>query len=97
LDDVVSVVVSGAPAVTSTLRYGFRNYNRYCADAWWATDQPLWGRICLVETTAPFFTAFATPDSQGFGSTGPDECDISSDVFTTRPCTSNFQFTIAIR
>ncbi len=86
-DDVVSVSVNGAPAVTSTLRYGLSNFSSACTDPW-VTSSP-YGRICLTTTVAPYYNAFAV----GSG----DFCPHSSQGYSAVNCSASFQYTLAVR
>jgi hypothetical protein len=87
-DVSVSVVVTGAAAVSRTLRYGKQDFNATCADAWLGPTTT-WGRICIQNTVAPFFN--------GFANSWQDGCEDSTQSYTATYCSNTRQFTIAIR
>jgi hypothetical protein len=87
-DATVSVIVSGAAAVSRTLHYGSDDFYDVCTDPWWGTGTN-WGRICIENTKAPFFNSF--------NSILDDGCDDSSQSYRTVLCSSSRQFTIGIR
>jgi len=88
MDLPVIASVNGASAVVSTLKFG--NYSFLgdrCDDAWDPSTR--WGRICIVGTTAPFYTAFSAVMS--------DTCTHSQALWNARNCGTDLRFTIAVR
>jgi hypothetical protein len=87
-DATVSVIVTGAAPVTSTLRYGSDDFFTSCTDDWWGSGTN-WGRICIENTKAPFYNSFNVNVTDG--------CDDSSQDYRSVLCSSSRQFTIGIR
>lgn len=79
----VDGMVSSLPR---TLRFGNQNFAAFCGDAW---DNTPYGRICIVGTTAPFYS--------GFVYTSMDNCVGSSDSWADVQCSATKRFTIAVR
>ncbi len=86
-DETVSVVVSGAAPVTSTLRYGYANWPTLCTDPWVPSSN--WARLCLTNTTAPYYTGW----SIGAG----NYCQNSMQTYYATACSAARRFTIAVR
>jgi hypothetical protein len=86
MDVMVDVVINGAGQTTSMLRFGYEGFNTTCSDPWLT---PNWGRICIANTKAPFFAAFAVPDTDG--------CTDSQSAWDSMRCASEFRFSIAVR
>jgi hypothetical protein len=86
-DSVTGVSLNGGALVTATVRYGRANFSNVCGDAWNPVSD--YGRLCIVGTVAPYFSAFAT--------TAPDECSDSSQAYNATPCTTDKRFSIAVR
>lgn len=90
VDELVSVSISGAPPVSSTLRYGYYNWNNYCADAWSGPSGGAFGRVCLTGTTGPYFNAF--------DGAAVDYCCNSTQAYNCSSlCSASRQFTIGVR
>jgi hypothetical protein len=87
VDEVVSVSVTGAAPVNSTLRYGYSNWPTLCTDPW--TPASNYGRLCLTGTTAPFYGGW----SIGAG----NYCSNSEQAWNVTLCTANLMTTIAVR
>jgi hypothetical protein len=86
-DESVMVVVGGAAPVRATLRYGYNTYSQVCGDPW--VTSGIWGRLCLVGTSAPFYSGHAV-DSQ-------DTCAGSNQVWNAAACSDSLRFTLAVR
>jgi hypothetical protein len=86
-DESVMVVVGGAAPVRATLRYGYNTYSQVCGDPW--VTSGIWGRLCLVGTTAPFYSGHAV-DHQ-------DTCAGSNQVWNSAVCADSLRFTLAVR
>jgi hypothetical protein len=86
-DLTLPVVVSGAAPVSRTLRYGRFNFAALCTDDWDATFD--WGRVCIENTTAPFY--------DGFDNLSADGCQDSSQGYGSTACSVSLLFSIAIR
>ena len=70
------------------LRYGKSNWaGNYCIEDWDLVN--VWGRMCLLGTSAPFYS--------GFASDGIDYCADSSQIFNDSTCGTQKRFTIAVR
>jgi len=54
----------------------------------------VWGRICIEQTESPFYNGFAI---RGLTVDEPDYCPTSSEVYSARACSMDYQFTIAVR
>lgn len=87
-DLLTEVSVNGAAASTATLRFGAQSFSNYCNDSW-DTTGPLFGRICVVGTKAPFFAAFADVYN--------DSCSDSQSPWNTVACTTDRRMSIAVR
>jgi hypothetical protein len=81
-----AVSINGAVATTTTVRFGLRSFTNSCADPWIATP---FGRICVVNTKAPFYTGFAT--------SYPDSCSDSLSNWDAVACANDKRFSIAVR
>lgn len=55
---------------TGLLRFGYGIMNMYATDPWVANSGP-WGRICITNTAAPFYNAWASAND-------PDNCSVST-------------------
>jgi len=88
-DLTVSASVNGGLPALAQLRYGIANFAALCDDAWITTSN--YGRVCLQGTKAAFYSGFTTPS----GTT--DYCALSTDVYSTRPCSDMIRFSIAVR
>jgi Fibrinogen beta and gamma chains, C-terminal globular domain len=86
-DATVSVVITGATAVSQTLHYGHQNFYADCTDPWLATSD--WGRICIENTAAPFYDGFAYGLDDG--------CQASTQSYESVYCSGSRRFTIGIR
>ena len=53
------MVTTGAPSVTSTLRYSFANFGNFCTDGWSSPSN--YGRLCLTGTARPYDRALSIP------------------------------------
>jgi len=85
----VTASVNGLPPAQANLRYGVANFGALCGDAWNMTSN--YGRVCLQGTAAAFYSGFATPGGSS------DFCSLSTDVYSTRPCSDMIRFSIAVR
>jgi hypothetical protein len=86
-DVPVMVSIDGATAAQHTLRYGQQNFANYCTDPWVANFA--YGRVCIENTTAPFYSAFVY--SAG------DWCANSNVGFQGPACSADRRFSIAVR
>jgi hypothetical protein len=86
-DLIIGVSVNGAPLATATVRYGRSNFASLCGDAWDAAS--LYGRLCVLGTTAPYFSGFTIPNV--------DMCSDSSQAYSATRCTHDKRFSIAVR
>ncbi len=90
-DDTVMVSLNNAAAVSRSLRYGYRSFADNCGGAW--DDGSNFGRVCIQDTTAPFFARF--------GNGGFDTCPTSdlswNGNISTNACSSVRRFTIYVR
>jgi hypothetical protein len=73
---------------TGTLRYGFFESGNDCASNW--NNRLRGGRICISNTSAPFYNEFVSP-------TYIDLCPNSDQDFAARRCSDNRRFSIAVR
>jgi hypothetical protein len=85
-DVLTNVSIDGASPVNALLRYGSESFTTTCYDPWVGAA---WGRICILDTKAPFYTAFA--NSAG------DTCSDSESAYDAVPCGPNMQFSLAVR
>lgn len=82
-----SVSVNGAAPTTAMVRYGSSNFGNRCQDAW-NTSSSL-GRVCVMNTGAPYFNSFRT----GLN----DNCGDSYGNWNSMPCSMGRRFSIAVR
>ena len=87
MTDVMTEVTVIEPNMTMTtntaqLRFGYSSWSTDCAGAWDATA--VYGRLCIVGTKAPFFTAFAYSDG--------DYCVDSTQYYAQATCSATKQF-----
>jgi hypothetical protein len=87
LDTALMVSLSGAAPVSKTVRYGYGDFATLCSDTW--TSGGSYGRICIQESTAPFYNGFSTSEA--------DNCPDSNSSFNAVVCSSSLQFTLAVR
>jgi len=88
-DLTVSASVNGGVPALAKLRYGVANFGSLCGDDWNTTTN--YGRVCLQDTAAAFYSGFSTPG----GTT--DFCAISTAVYSSRACSDMLRFSIAVR
>ena len=84
----VIATVNGVSGINTTIKYG--NYSfagDRCENGWDSSVR--WGRLCIVNTSAPFYTGFST--------TMPDACTHSQALWNARYCGGDLRFTIAVR
>ena len=86
-DVTVSAVVNGGAAASALLRYGRQNFSSACSDPWITTSN--WGRVCLQGTAAAYFASFAVDQA--------DQCSLSTQAYSARPCSDALRFSIAVR
>ncbi len=86
-DVSATVYVNGGAGVAQTLRFGNSNFSTQCGDAWNTASS--YGRLCITNTVAPFYSGFAVA--------GSDLCAASNQSYNTTSCTSSLQFTIWVR
>jgi LruC domain-containing protein len=85
-DVVVRTAVNGEDVGDRTLRFGTGSFNARCEDGWTST----WGRVCIRDTAAPFFSGFAASD--------PEFCAHSQELYSAAACAaSSRRFFIALR
>jgi len=82
-----SVYVNGGVGVTQTLRFGNSNFSSQCGDSWYGPSR--YGRMCITNTTAPFYSGFAI----GLG----NYCSASNQSYIATSCTSSLRFSIWVR
>jgi hypothetical protein len=87
-DANVMVAINGAGAANRTVRYGRQNFTAFCGDGW-QTSGTRWGRICVQDTTAPFFDGYTASTSDG--------CQTSAQGYGYDACSVSRLFSIAIR
>jgi len=88
MDTQVTASINGGSPVTSTLKFGNSTFvGDRCEDPWDTGTR--WGRICIVGTGAPFYTAFSSVIA--------DTCTQSQAHWNTRNCGTDLRFTIAVR
>jgi hypothetical protein len=85
---VTASVNGGVPAVAK-LRYGVANFGSLCGDDW--SPSTNYGRVCLQDTAAAFYSGFSTPDGTS------DFCAISTAAYSSRACSDMLRFSIAVR
>jgi hypothetical protein len=84
----VTATVNGGTPASATLRFGQRSFSVSCADPWNPTAN--YGRICLQDTAAPFFSGFSTDAG--------DFCSLSNDPrLDITSCSDALRFSIAVR
>jgi hypothetical protein len=88
-DLTVSASVNGGVPALAKLRYGVANFGSLCGDDWNATTN--YGRVCLQDTAAAFYSGFSTPDGTA------DFCAISTAAYSSRACSDMIRFSIAVR
>lgn len=88
-DVMTSVRVDGGPGSNAMLRFGSDSFANSRCDDQWAPSTFSYGRICIVGTSAPFFS--------GFASSSVDTCSDSGSNYNTAYCTNDVRFSIAVR
>lgn len=83
----VAVSIDGAAPTPGTLRYGTQDFAAACGDAW--DPSMTYGRLCIQNTTAPFYS--------GFDTVGADFCTDSMSAWNTASCSVDKRFSIAVR
>ena len=83
-----NVAVNGGTPMLTRVKYGYESFMSVCDDPW-TTPPGMYGRVCVVGTTAPFFT--------GFASVVMDTCTESTSAWNGAECAMNKLFTIAVR
>ena len=86
--ELVDVSINEAAAVQRTLYYGYENWIGNSCDSSFQSGI-LFGRICIANTQAPFYSAFAV--SQG------DTCSLSDEFYNNTVCETDRRFSIAVR
>lgn len=86
-DVSTTVYVNGGAGVSQTLRFGNSNFSTQCGDAW--NTATSYGRICITNTTAPFYSGFAVANT--------DLCSASNQSYNTTSCTTTLQFSLWVR
>ncbi|MBL8603385.1 MAG: hypothetical protein JNK72_15780 [Myxococcales bacterium] len=87
VDEPVSVSINGAAAVAQTLRYGYATWSNFCTDNWVTSSN--YGRICITNTTAPYFNAFAV--------TSGDFCSESTQGYAAVGCSTSRFYSLSVR
>jgi hypothetical protein len=85
----ISVSVNGGLPGPALVRYGQANFGSLCSDTWTATPGDLYGRFCVQGTTASFFSGFTVNTA--------DFCTTSNLGYSSRLCSDQFRFSIAVR
>lgn len=83
----LGVSVNGAALTTATVRFGRNNFSNLCTDGWATASD--YGRLCIANTAAPYYSAFAINIS--------DFCSDSNQAYNFTACTSDKRFSIAVR
>lgn len=83
-----SVRIDSGAASARIVRYGYQSFANDCGDAW-ITNETQFGRLCIIGTTAPFYS--------GFASALVDQCSTSNVAWNATPCSSALKFSIAVR
>lgn len=86
-DVTLPVSIDGGAPTAATLRYGQQGFGNRCVDPWIAATTK--GRICITDTTAPFFNGFVAPEN--------DKCSDSLSYWYAANCTTDVRFSIAVR
>jgi hypothetical protein len=88
MDLSIGVSINGGAATPTTVRFGNQSFSGECNDPWLTTTGP-YGRVCIVGTSGPFYT--------GFASSSQDTCSDSASIWNARACTVDIRFSIAVR
>jgi hypothetical protein len=80
------VSINDATPSLQTVRYGFDNFNNSCSDSWSISTKL--GRICIVNTVAPYYNGFYT--------IGTDGCSESNRDYNYLTCSTQRRFSIAV-
>jgi hypothetical protein len=88
--DRMVMVTTATSAAMQVLRYGYEEFGPDC-NAGWETWRPNGGRVCIRDTSAPFFCEFVS------NTLGPDRCPNSNQRWDAVTCSSGRRFTIAVR
>jgi hypothetical protein len=86
-DLTLSASVNGGLPAVAKLRYGVANFGSLCGDDWNTVSN--YGRICLQDTAAAFYSGFST--------TAGDFCALSTNAYSSRACSDMIRFSIAVR
>jgi hypothetical protein len=87
-DVTIPISIDDGAATMRMLRYGGGSFNDVCGDPW--ITNLTWGRLCIVGTTAPYYTGFAVANA--------DTCGTSTQTFTaSAACANDRRFSIAVR
>ena len=89
MTEQVDVSVRGRPVARRTLHYGFENWDGNACEAQMFDTRNPFGKICIENTTAPFYAAF--------GAERGDTCSLSNEDYNVTNCSSDRYFTIGIR
>jgi len=87
----VSASVNGGLPAVALLRFGVANFGSLCGDAWNTTSN--YGRVCLQDTAAAFYSGFTTPG----GTTDFCSLSLTAQAYSARPCSDKIRFSIAVR
>ncbi len=87
-DLTTGVSINGGALTSTMVRFGKANFAAQCADAW-NTAVADHGRICVLNTAAPFFAGFAAATT--------DTCSKSNEAYNTTTCATDLRFSIAVR
>lgn len=88
VDTTLPVSIDGGAPTPHLLRFGNASFSTDCDDPW-DTGGAAFGRLCILGTTAPFFS--------GYAATNQDSCTNSLSVWNAQACAPNLRLSIAVR